>query len=405
MSIDASFFSDFLPYLSIPITAALVGWGTNILALKMTFYPINFLGIPPYFGWQGIIPSKAKSMAEKSVDMITTKLIRIDEQFDRISPEQIVIEMESSLNRVSAKIVDEVMEAKAPLVWKRLPKKIKQHIYDLTMRDIPIIVTEIMQDVKEHLNELFDLKAMVIEALLEDKTLLNRIFLECGREEFKFIKKSGFYFGFLFGLVQMVIWYFYQAWWILPVAGLVVGYATNWLALKMIFEPLKPKKIGPITFQGLFIKRQAEVAAGYAQLVTANIITSEKIFESILDGKHSEQLAEMIASHIREVVDHTAADYKELVILVKTPKQYEAMKNIAAYSFMEDFPIIVRDVFDYTEERLDIENTLRTKMASLSPEDFAGFLRPIFQEDEWKLIAVGSLLGMLAGTLQYLLFF
>ncbi len=405
MPIDSHLLSELLPYLSIPITAALVGWATNILALKMTFSPIEFLGIPPYLGWQGIIPAKAKSMAEKSVDMITTKLIRIDEQFDLISPEKVASEMETSLHRVSTKIVNEVMQAKAPLIWKRMPKRMKNNIYDSTTQDIPVLVTEMMQDVKEHINELFDLKTMVIEALLEDKELLNRIFLECGREEFKFIKKSGFYFGFLFGLVQMVIWYFYQAWWILPLAGLVVGYATNWLALKMIFEPLKPKKIGPFTFQGIFIKRQAEVADGYAKLITANIITSEKIFEALLDGKHSDQLAEMITHHIREVVDHAAADYKDLVILLKTPKQYEAMKNIAAYSFMEDLPIIIRDVFDYTEETLDVENTLRNKMASLSPKDFAGFLRPIFQEDEWKLIAVGSVLGMLAGLLQYWLFF
>ena len=46
-----------LIYLAIPITSALVGWLTNVVAIKMTFYPLNFIGIKP-IGWQGIIPSK-----------------------------------------------------------------------------------------------------------------------------------------------------------------------------------------------------------------------------------------------------------------------------------------------------------------------------------------------------------
>ena len=64
----------YLPYILIPLINAVVGWSTNWLALKMTFYPLDFVGIPPYAGWQGIIPSKAKDMAEKSVDLLTEKL-------------------------------------------------------------------------------------------------------------------------------------------------------------------------------------------------------------------------------------------------------------------------------------------------------------------------------------------
>mgnify|MGYP007000240031 len=51
---------EFWQYLSIPVIAALIGWSTNWLAIKMTFYPLEFIGKPPLLGWQGIIPSKAR---------------------------------------------------------------------------------------------------------------------------------------------------------------------------------------------------------------------------------------------------------------------------------------------------------------------------------------------------------
>ena len=61
-------------YLLMPFISGVVGWATNVIALKMTFYPIEFLGPKlwqpegqPFglFGWQGIIPAKAAQMAAK----------------------------------------------------------------------------------------------------------------------------------------------------------------------------------------------------------------------------------------------------------------------------------------------------------------------------------------------------
>lgn len=40
----------------------------------------------------------------------------------------------------------------------------------------------------------------------------------------------------------------------------MVGYITNWLAIKLIFEPVDPVKMGPFVLQGLFLKRQDEVS-------------------------------------------------------------------------------------------------------------------------------------------------
>jgi hypothetical protein len=49
---------------------------------------------------------------------------------------------------------------------------------------------------------------------------------------------------------------------------------------------------------------------------------------------------------------------------------------------------------------MDLETVFRTKMQALSPPEFVGFLRPVFQEDELKLIMVGAVLGMAAGIGQ-----
>src|SRR5690554_6353414 len=65
---------EFWHYLSIPVIAALIGWSTNWLAIKMTFYRQEFIGKPPLLGWLGIIPSNARKMAAMSVDATISKL-------------------------------------------------------------------------------------------------------------------------------------------------------------------------------------------------------------------------------------------------------------------------------------------------------------------------------------------
>ena len=279
------FIIDNWTYAIIPILSGVVGWATNVLALRMTFYPLEFKGIPPYLGWQGIIPEKAGVMAGKAVDLITSNLVRIEDQFQRIDAHRLIEEMSPELERVSNKIIEEVMDAQASGLWKKLPDQIKIQLNQRVSEELPATVEALMTEVKGNINQFFDLKAMVISTLIADKGLLNKIFLKCGAKEFKFIEKSGGIFGFVFGLVQMLFWYSFQAWWILPVFGLLVGFITNWVALKLIFKPEKAIRLGQLEIQGLFIKRQNEVSAEYASIIAGQVLTSPKIFDSIFFWK------------------------------------------------------------------------------------------------------------------------
>lgn len=406
-----------LSYLSMPIIAAVVGWGTNVLALKMTFYPIKFLGIEvvqlvnpigwgrnnPRIGWQGIIPAKAEIMAEKSVDLITGKLVKVDEQFAKIDPERVADEMRPALVDLSRSIIHDAMEANAPLVWRMMPDRQKERIYRQAEEQLPHATQEIMADIRDHILELFDVKKMVVGSLTKDKKLLNDIFLTCGEKEFRFIEQSGAYFGFLFGIIQTLVYIQYPYWWELPLGGLLVGYITNWLAIYLIFNPLHPIKVGPFVIQGMFIKRQEEVATAYAKLVSENILTPKNIFENILHGSSSEKLVNIVRNHVQEAIDKTAGFNRSLIQISSGTRAYESIKGVAVERFMEALPESIHHIFGYAEEALDMENTLNDKMASLPPEDFVGVLRPAYQEDEWKLILVGAILGAIAGFFQILI--
>jgi uncharacterized membrane protein YheB (UPF0754 family) len=138
------------------------------------------------------------------------------------------------------------------------------------------------RDMQSNIPALLDVKACVVKQMMQDRALLGELFRRCGRAELAFLTNSGLWFGFLLGLIQMVVALFVDNPWTLSVGGGVVGLATNWLALKWIFSPVNPVKVGPFVFQGLFLTRQNEVAKEFSSFFANNILTSERMWTSIL---------------------------------------------------------------------------------------------------------------------------
>lgn len=392
-------------YALIPIIAALIGWSTNWLALKLTFYPLAFKGIPPIFGWQGIIPSKAEKMAKISVDSTISKIGTIQEVFDRIDPEILAEHIVSSTLPRVEDYVDEIMLEEHPTLWENLPNKVKQLVYKRIRNSTPEIVAKLVADINDNIEELLDIKDMVTRQLVNDKALLNRIFLECGREEFRFIINSGFLFGFVFGLLQMLLWYWFPNQWTLPACGFAIGWATNWIALNVIFRPLEPVRIGPITLQGLFLKRQAQVARAFCQIVTEEILTVGRIVHAMLNGPHAARTRILVRKHVKPIVDETAGISKPLTQLALGPKAFAELKHkVGEKAIAISAETFANPVFN--QERAEaVAAIMREKMKSMPPAEFQNLLRPCFQEDEIKLIAIGGVLGALAGVAQLVYLF
>ena len=391
---------DIWMYLAIPFINGFVGWFTNLLAIRMMFYPIDPIGYPPFLGWQGVIPSKSKKMAALALDMIEGRLLSLKEVFSRLDPERVAQELEQPLFIMAEGIIQDTMQEYSPVIWESMPLKVKGRVYEICRQDLPKIVMEMMEEIKNNIEELFDIRKMVSEFLEKNRGFLNTMFQDCGEREFKFVERSGFFFGFLFGMIQMVVWIFFKEWWLLPLGGLIVGYITNYLAIKLIFEPTERIKLGPFIIQGLFLKRQKEVSATYAQLLSSNIFRSENIMESIMRGPRSDQLFEIIQRHIKKAIDRNTGMTRPFILFIIGTQEYISMKNRVCDKIANQYPRTVHHAYSYINEALDIENTMREKMEALSSEDFIGILRPAFQEDEWKLILVGAILGLGAGLFQ-----
>ena len=390
-------------YLLIPCVAAVVGWFTNWLAVQMIFYPIKFRGIPikqweevplGLFGWQGIVPCKTRPMSEAMVEMVTTQLMSVKEVFGRLDPHQVA---DLLAPRVPV-IVKEVLREIAPARWMvGIPgaffngmDAVSQGILNLFNHQFLVQLTKSMQ---ANIDDIFSLRNCVVDQMMLDRTKLGELFRKCGQKELDFLTNSGLWFGFLLGLIQMGVALFWDNPWSLSIGGGIVGLATNWLALKWIFEPVDPTRFGPFILQGKFLRRQPEVAREFSKYFANNILTADKLWTSVLtDPETSPAFGALFTNHFSHFV-------KRITRGLGFGLEPETLK-LAAEKAIAKLPTHVPVLFPYMDKTLQLETTLRQRMEKMTSRQFERVLHPIFEEDELTLILAGAALGFAAGLVQ-----
>lgn len=397
-------------YCLIPFIAGFVGYFTNVLALHMTFYPLEFVGIELFrlknepwglFGWQGIIPTRAEKMAKICFDLMTTKLFHIKEIFGRIDPEQFADSMEDSILLLIDNTIQDVAKEYMPNAWAKLPQDVRDDIVITAGDECHEFLEGFLKDLQEHVEDVIDVKQFTVAECVANKHLLIKIFQECGEQEFKFIRQSGFYFGFIFGLGQMVIWFFYPAPWIMPLAGFLVGWVTNYVALKIIFRPINPTMIfGCYNCQGLFLKRQQEVSETFARVIVCEILHVKAIWDAIFEGPLCSNFYAMLRAHTLMFTEKFILEIKPVAIAAMGAEKFALMKESIAQKILDGMHGVIDRSYEYTQDALDMEATIAGKMKLLPPLEFEGVLHPAFEEDEMQLVILGGVLGAIVGVLQ-----
>jgi uncharacterized membrane protein YheB (UPF0754 family) len=393
---------DFNPLvLLIPLIAGFIGWFTNWLAVKATLYPVEFVGVAP-FGWQGVIPKNAEEMSRSFSGLIRDKLVDMEQVFaglDKVDNE----ELDRIVEDVSVEIIREFSTNIAPDSWARAREKLRDYINTLVRRNVRAVTVEMMDRMAKEAGDLIDIEKIVRDAMVEDRALLGRVLVEIAGPEFKFIERSGLWFGFLFGVVQMGVWIVYPAGWVLPAAGFVVGYVTNWLALNLIFEPKEPKQIGPFRIQGVFIKRQREVASSFADVISDRVLNPENMVQHISEGPNKQRVLDLIEGQVEESMKEYERDAM-VGMLVSKERLAEAKEDLLERVRSADMSDS-RQIKRFADQSRHIHKQLEQNLVALDSTQFSGILRPVFQKDEWKLILAGGVIGTAIGALQVVVLF
>ena len=147
----------FFTVLLLTVVGALIGWITNIFAIKLLFRPIKPIKIPlTRFTIVGLIPKRKKEIAKNIGEVVANELISIRELMDET-------EVNNGLTDIIVNIKD--------------------------MIELRVNIAKIVED----------------NIMALDLRELERIILQVAKKELKHIEILGFILGGVIGLVQGII--------------------------------------------------------------------------------------------------------------------------------------------------------------------------------------------------------
>lgn len=183
---------------------AIIGWMTNVLAIKLLFRPLKPIKIP-VLNWklQGLIPKRKADIAKSIGETVAVELVSIEEIFDKfvedMDKEKVIMLLKTKVNEMAA--------TKIPaFVPSSIKDMIGQYIDKAIDEEGDKLIIDLSEMVVHRAKESIDIAELVEDKIMNfELEKLEEIILDIASKELKHIEYLGGLIGFLIGIVQGLI--------------------------------------------------------------------------------------------------------------------------------------------------------------------------------------------------------
>ena len=157
-----------------------------------------------------------------------------------------------------------------------------------------------------------------------------------------------------------------------PLVGAVIGYCTNYIAVKMLFRPRRAVKLGkwqlPLT-PGIIPKRKPQLAHAIGQAVGGQLFTETDVKEALL----SAEVRETVADSVLDGLAGSSRSLEELCQRGMGEAAYDRCKEAISQKLCEKLETEVR--------RMDLGSVIAAQGAAAIKEKVSGTMLAMFVHD------------------------
>jgi len=185
------------------LVGGVIGWVTNILAIKLMFRPINPIKIPIInFEIVGLIPKRKNEIAKNIGEVVAKELLSIDDIINSAITEDDKIMFSQLVKNKIRKLVAEKMDF-IPAPFRMM---VQAPVDNIIEEEVDGALKEIEGEVIDHIKNRVDIEKLVAEKINElDLQEFERIIISVAKKELKHIEVLGFILGAAIGIVQGLV--------------------------------------------------------------------------------------------------------------------------------------------------------------------------------------------------------
>jgi uncharacterized membrane protein YheB (UPF0754 family) len=187
-----------------------------------------------------------------------------------------------------------------------------------------------------------------------------------------------------------------------PFVGALIGWLTNYLAIKMLFRPRQPKFILGLLLQGVIPRRQRDLALKIGEVVEEELLKSEDLLNAIDTEELRGHLTVVIETRLDRFLREKVFRGEFLYEKVLSREAVQRVKRGLISELVNLFPLEVEAAIKQLVEKVNIRKIVADRVEQF---DFDRMERIVYRVARAELFWVeisGGILGFLIGVLQVL---
>jgi len=189
----------------------------------------------------------------------------------------------------------------------------------------------------------------------------------------------------------------------LPFIGALIGWLTNYIAIKMLFHPKNEVRIFFIPVQGVFPKRQKALARKLGQVVSEELVSAQDVTAHLKEKATSEAVLNHIAMRLEEGISSRLPGAFPILAMLKSSDMADKIINMLLDQMGSLNEELIDKLSGELEEELDVQKIVEEKVSAFSSDKLEGILISIMRREFKFVEMVGAVLGFLIGVAQILL--
>ena len=187
---------------------------------------------------------------------------------------------------------------------------------------------------------------------------------------------------------------------LLPLIAALIGWMTNYIAVKMLFHPKEPKKIVGITFHGVFPKRQNVLAKKLGQLVADELFSVSDVSAKIKEFATSDEAMNEVGKRIEMTIRNKLVQAFPMLAMFLTDEMVEKVTGLFKNELKDFLSATSQGMGEKLEENLNVEAMVKERVNAFSSEKLEKLLNQLMKKEFKFIELVGAILGFLIGCLQ-----
>lgn len=188
----------------------------------------------------------------------------------------------------------------------------------------------------------------------------------------------------------------------LPIISALIGYITNYLAVKMLFHPRKEINLGIVKIQGIFPKRQKKLAEKLGELVAKELLSIDEIKRIVQDPAILHGADAIISDKIDDFLTAFIKSKPMLAMFISGDVK-EQIKQTLLAEIVKMLPEMLEVMATKIEEKVDIKQIVSDKVNNFSSDAMENMLYSIMASEFKFIELLGGVLGGIIGLIQMFL--